>query len=147
MARYRILGTRNLRTPMGRMISVLCCVLLLANSVAPAIAATVQNKRNHVIKPGPKVPVMKGVPHMDLSKQGIVPKANLRSISKLDDDGTLKEHVYPTDIVNWRQAAATPGNSIAKADALVWLGEEALAGREEPVEAATLFNKALAAAP
>src|ERR1022692_2601151 len=131
----------------ARLLCVFATAALLTNSVAPAIGATLRNRHQGVSKPGPKVPVMKGVPRMDLSKQGVAPRPVAPSLSKLDDRAKLMQPVTAADLARWRAAAATPGKSRAKACANIWLGEEALAAREQPVEAEGYFNKALAAAP
>ena len=136
------------RFAVGRALCVLTSAILLANSMAPAVAGTLQNRRDHVLKPGPKVPVMKGVPVMDLSKQGVLRHAAAHAhISRLDDQAKLAKPVRPADIAAWHQAAERPGKSSAKADGLIWLGEYSLAGRQEPVEATAYFDRALAAAP
>ena len=124
-----------------RLICVLTSVILVTNTVAPAVAATLQNRHRTVLKPGPKVPVMTGVPHMDLSMQGTPGgRPHAPEITKLDEQAKLTRPVTTSEAAAWRAASLKPGKSRMKADALIWLGEYALAGREEPAEAANVIS-------
>ncbi|MHB8723739.1 MAG: DUF6531 domain-containing protein, partial [Steroidobacteraceae bacterium] len=92
---------------------------------------------------------MKGVPRMDLSRQGkpLRLAAGTGELTNLDGQGQLKRPVTSANLAAWNAAAGIAGKSEPKADGLIWLGEYALAGREAPLEAAKLFNRAIAAAP
>src|SRR5579871_2536381 len=136
------------RTIIGRCLTVLASLVLMANSIAPAIAVTLQNPRNHPVKPGPKPVQMKGVPRMDTSMKGLPIRVRKNEqISWLNERTQLNRRVTLADLAIAKGDAKVSGKSAKRADALIHLGEFAMVGREEPIEALGYFDKAIVAAP